>query len=267
MRNFRKLATALMLISFIFATAAPAMAAGLADITSIQGGNGGMAKGNASTIYFGNYWQSYKGSGATDAKESYNYEGIKWRVLSNGSGKTSLLSDQGLYADQFNSTSVTANKNVWGDDANGISSEIRTTLNNTTADSGFAGDAFNAKEYAAIADTTHAAGGSHDNSTVSSTDKIFLLSIEEAMNPDYGFANGTGTTPTREMTATEMAKNVKMYGNSSTALVTDGTSYWWHRSPGSTAVSEYYIDNDGHSYVGSVTDGYRTARAALNLNQ
>ena len=267
-KTAKKLAAVLMLVSFIFGAAAPAMAAGLADITDIAGGNGGMAKGNASTIYFGNYWQSYKGSGATDAKESYNYEGIKWRVLSNGSGKTFLLSDQGLYADQFNSSSVTANKNVWGDDANGISSEIRTTLNNTTADSGFAGDAFNAKEYAAIADTTHTAGGSHDNSTVSSTDKIFLLSIEEAMNTDYGFANGTGATSTREMTATEMAKNVKMYGNSSAAYVNDGNSCWWLRSPGDTDNYASNVSTTGNVYdYDLVYNDNRAARAALNLNQ
>ena len=164
MKNYKKLTAILMLVSFIFATVSPAMAAGLADITSIAGGKGGTT-GNAGTIYFGNYWQSYSGSGATDVKESYNYEGIKWRVLSNdqtgtGTKQVFLMSDQGLYADQFNSN--TNMGNVWKD------SEVRATLtglasgaaSNTVeyADlntASFAKDAFSAEEYAAIADTTH----------------------------------------------------------------------------------------------------------------
>ena len=296
MRTTKKLAAILMLVSFIFATVTPAMAltdySPLEKITNIAGENGGNARGNSSTIYFGTYWQTLK-SGATSGSTNlsdYNKEGIKWRVLSNDDGKTFLLSDQSLYADKFNEYDYTTNKyghnkdieranaNKWAfeqvnpstGETEIISSDIRTTLNSRkkTEDdpenAGFAGDAFSAKEYAAIADTTHTAGGDYTGKDIESTDKIFLLSVEEARNTAYGFTD----INTRKAPATEMAQHVKMYDNSEAADVTDGSSDWWLRSPGNDGNAAYLVDNDGYvagNYgVGNYGDA---ARAALNLNQ
>ncbi|MBQ0055914.1 MAG: hypothetical protein KBS54_07230, partial [Synergistaceae bacterium] len=272
-KTAKKLAAVLMLVSFIFATVSPAMAGGLAKITDIAGGKGGTT-GNAGTIYFGSYWQSfadgYSSSSTYDNpdefnKNNYNKEGIKWRVLSNADGKTFLMSDQGLYADQFNSS--TAMGNTW------CTSEIRATMNNQTATTfgtdgnvtawgGFAGDAFSAKEYAAIAATTHTENGA------TSDDKIFLLSKEEAMNTDYGFTNSTGITATRQMKATNMAKHVKMYGNSTAAYGYDiGNAYWWLRSPGDNDNYAYNVNYNGRVGGYGVNYDGSAARSALNLNQ
>ena len=266
-----------MLVSFIFATVSPAMAGGLAKITDIEGGKGGTT-GNAGTIYFGNYWQTLKSGAASGStnKDNYNKEGIKWRVLANdnndgsttnpygGTKQIFLLSDQGLYADQFNSNTNMGNK--WS------TSEIRATLtglasgaaSNTVeyADlntASFAKDAFSAKEYAAIANTSHKAGGSYSNGAVSSTDKIFLLSRDEAINTDYGFTDSTSATDKRKARATEMAKHVKMYGNSEVAYVSSSNSNspWWLRSPGS--------DDDGAYYVKSTATSTTTIARPVRL--
>ncbi|MBQ0055983.1 MAG: hypothetical protein KBS54_07595, partial [Synergistaceae bacterium] len=260
MRTTKKLAAVLMLVSFIFSTVSPAMAAGLADITDIAGGNGGNALGNASTIYFGNYWQNAKSgkSGSTNLND-YNKEGIKWRVLSNADGKTLLLSDQGLYADAFNHSDSPSKDNVWK------YSHVRAILNNTTADDGFAGDAFSDKEYAAIAETTL--------SDVDSTDKIFLLSADEVQNTDYGFAAGTSANDTRKALATEMAQHIPVYGNAyysrSTVDLFDGYPYWWLRSPGGASKKAYCVGNEGDVNYTYGDIGYcdDAVRPALNLNQ
>ena len=268
-----------MLVSFIFATVSPAFAGGIAKISDILGGNGGMAVGEKSTIYFGRYWQTaasgYTPTGTFSEPEAFiascwNKESIKWRVLSNDGGKMFLLSDKALYADQFDSDS-----NVWGN------SEIRETLNNPTAGSGFAGDAFSAAELAAIAETTHIAGGRENYAgyNTASTEKIFLLSDEEVNNTAYGFeeqALGTVTTATaisntRKPLASEMAKHVAMYGNTSIIygnIFNNGMFLWWLRSPGEANDAVYFVsDTGGVFYNGLVYNAMVAVRPALNLKQ
>ena len=287
MRRINKTAAILMLTAFIFATAMPAMAGGFAKITDIAGGNGGGTNA-ASTIYFGNYWQSavsgYTPTGTCSEPEAfnknhYNKEGIKWRVLSNADGKTLLLSDQGLYTEQFNNDETAENANVWN------TSKIRTTMNNTTATTfksdgtvnawgGFAGDAFSAAELAAIAETKHTAGGTETGHNIESTDKLFLLSVEEARNTAYGFENTETEVPsaTRKFSAAEMAQHATIYGNYEAALVEESSCCWRLRSPST------YDEEEGYqayavAYDGSINDkipvnyGFLVALSAFNLNR
>ena len=261
MKNLKKLYAVLMLVSFVLVSATPAFASGLANITDIAGGNGEMAVGEKATIYFGNYWQSYKGSGDRTVLDNYNKEGIKWRVLSNAGGKTLLLSDKALYGGAFNSWSF---GNKWE------YSKIRKTLNNRT-DNGFAKDAFSDKEYAVIAETTHTAGGRkrYPDYDIKSTDKIFVLSDEEVSNTAYGFEDQPiGTkSDTRTAVATAMAQNVKMYGNTAPAYDRDNV-FWWLRSPGSGTSLVYGIHKKGAVYDFYDVDSVNTGvRPAINLNQ
>lgn len=179
----KKLMTMVLCFTFI-CMSTTAFASGLVKPADVTGGNGDGHSGG-SNIYFGQYWQSYKGSGAADDKANYNYEGIKWRVLANNAATDSdgnngllLISDKALYADAFQADNST---NQWKD------SEIRTTLNSTTAGSGFAGDAFASKEYVAINTTTHKQGGTCTGKAATSSEKIFLLSYEDTQCVDYGF--------------------------------------------------------------------------------
>ncbi len=305
--KLRRYAATVMLLSFTFAAAAPAMAGGLMRVTDIAGSS-------ASTIYFGSYWQSaatgYIPTGTDHYPETFNQnnyvkESIKWRVLAanapldpNDATKKGvlLLSDRGLYADEFNEHADDGSggyvyghdKNISAADANKWeTSDIRKTLNGTAAApekttfnsstgtvaawGSFAGDAFSAEEYKAIADTRHAAGGSYPGCDALSTDKIFLLSYEEVNNPDYGFANvpyENCPSDTRKATATEMARHVNMYGNIAAASVSADISQWWLRSPGSTGIHTYNVTSTGYASADIfVYNVDYTVRPALNLNQ
>ncbi|MDO4953225.1 MAG: DUF6273 domain-containing protein, partial [Synergistaceae bacterium] len=305
MTRFKKFATILMLISFIFATVSPAMAGGLAKITEIEGGNGA-GTNNASTIYFGNYWQSkatgYDPSGDKMSPEEFNnthyvYEGIKWRVLatnapldytdSSSNKGILLLADRGLYADAINvkdweSGKYGHNKDISDENANKWeTSDARNTLNNTTAATAFgadgnvtswgsfAKDAFSDKEYAAIKDTKHTAGGENAGSDIETTDKLFLLSCEEVMNEEYGFENNGKGEPsaTRKILGTDMARHASVYDNDR-AAEEDGDGYYWLlRSPGQNSTSKYLVCSSGLvNDFNDVTGSDNVVRPALNLD-
>lgn len=271
----KKLTATIMFFAFV-CLPATAFASGLVKPADVTGGNGDGHSGG-SNIYFGQYWQSYKGSGATDDKANYNYEGIKWRVLANNSKKDInenmgllLLSDQALYADALNT--LLADGNTWN------SSEARQTLGSMSAkgadapvsysdlDTGFAKDAFSATEYNAIATTDHVAG---HGIMLQSKDKVFVLSLEEASDRYnlYGFGGeATVSNNKRKTSPTALARYVKMYGNSSTCSLNEGNVNWWLRSPGFGDDEEDYVDYNGiYDCDAKVSSVNYSVRPALNL--
>ncbi|MBQ0055972.1 MAG: hypothetical protein KBS54_07540, partial [Synergistaceae bacterium] len=290
-RNIRKLAAVLMLVSFIFGTVSPAMAAGIATFDDMKTSKGNNDLTKASTIYYGSYWQSaasgYAPNGtSTDPEEfnanNWNKDAIKWRVLANnpeadirGNKGLFLLSDQPLYAKLFNPETVpVAIRNIWGKDestpgaGDGISSELRTTTNNTTPTTfnldgtvatwgGFAGDAFSTKEYAAIATASHKLGGNATGKDYISTEKIFPLAYDE-----LGILYGV-TYASRATDATQMAKSVNVYGNTVGAIGT-----WFLRSPGrsDTGLAMVYANGESNDSVG-FSGGRPAMRPALNLDK
>lgn len=180
-------------------------------------------------INFGNYWQSKATSwtdGTKTQQSSYNKDTVTWRVLANNSGVLTLLSDKALYADAFDCTSPYSN--IWG------GSEISTTLNNTTAGSGFMGDAFTTTEQGLITTVAHDIykdnGDLPPTGTVDTgndtSEKIYLLDLKDLLDTSlFPDANS------KKAQATDFAQNVSVYGNSSTAYVSSGNTYWWLRSP------------------------------------
>ncbi|MBE6966734.1 MAG: hypothetical protein E7441_11960, partial [Ruminococcaceae bacterium] len=211
------LLTLAMLMTFIPNFMLTTFAAGTDTGKAIQLVDSGTAAnisgGQASSIYFGTYQQSslgnteptegaqgvgwMKSDTATKNEQGpyYKIEPIKWHVLSNADRKLFLLSDQTL--DTFNYHDK--NENVTWE-----TSTMRSWLNgyaasfNTGGDSGidytsdnFLNTAFSAKDQTAIADTTVVNDDNPDYQTEggnNTTDKVFLLSIEEARNTSY-FAN------------------------------------------------------------------------------
>lgn len=169
-------------------------------------------------INFGNYWQSYIGSGDKSDKANYNKDPITWRVLANNRNNTfTLLSDKCLYTDAFHSYN-----NEWSN------SEIKQTLNNTSVGSGFAGDAFTVAEYSFIVnknyDIIDKRGNEHPTSS-----KLYLLDVRDVKDGGTYSAvfSGNGS---RIAKATDFACNVKVYGNSGT-IGSAGNCEWWLRSP------------------------------------
>jgi hypothetical protein len=116
---------------------------------------------------------------------------------------------------------------------------LRSYLNGQTLNSNFTGT-----EQDAIKDTSVTNGSNPDYETAggnNTTDKLFLLSLAEVKNSNYGF----GSDATRAASAR-----------------------WWLRSPGlddNSAASVYndgYVDSSGYN----VSDGTGSVRPAFNLN-
>lgn len=131
--------------------------------------------GQTSKVYLGHYQQSSDGEG------EFNIDPIKWRVLENTDGKLFLFSDWILEVEKFNTN------------ANGYTywynCSLREWLNGDSDDS-FINTAFSASEQHVIMTTdvinpyNPITGGTCGEDT---QDKIYLLNIQEATNPDYGF--------------------------------------------------------------------------------
>ena len=231
---------------------------------AIQLGMSQIMGGQASNVYFGNYKQSSNGSGG------YNTDPIKWRVLFNAYGKMFLLADQNLDTNKYNNEKVNI---TWEE------STIRSWLNGYGAvankestdysSNNFIDAAFSGGEQRAIAETyvynaTQSNGRSKPNPNSNTpggnntTDKIFLLSMEEANKSSY-FPNGDGS---RICTNTAYAAS-HVYGG-----IAGGAYDWWLRSPGSIPNTATYVSDSGKvDYQGtSVHNVYRMTRPAFNLN-
>ena len=243
-------------------TAAAATAAlQLVDRSGAMPSAANIAGAQASSVYFGTYRQSSDGNGG------YNVDPIKWRVLQNTAGHLFLLSDKNLDAQEYhvNLESVTWAESTVRSWLNGYDSWANKAGRYYSGDS-FQGEAFSGTEYAAIADTylynddnpSYGTEGGDDT-----TDKVFLLSIAEAQNTDFGFPDNYYETPIRQASNTDYAKDRGVYTYSST-----GCGDWWLRSPGD---EDYYAAIVNHfGYVDDVGcrvgDGDVAVRPAFSLN-
>lgn len=196
-------------------------------------------------VYFGNYYNhkyvpsALLGSDAgeneiwKDGDTSYGvrreqgyftYEPMKWRVLSiNGDGTDAmLLADKCIDLHPYNAVgdvSIT-----WEQ------CDLRKWLND--GDNGFLSVAFSGKEQAAVLETeveTSDNPWSMQPGGDKTRDKVYLLSIDEVLNPAYGFSDDRTEGDTRRMSATEFM----MAGGTWGPLEPwDYVDTYWLRSPG-----------------------------------
>ena len=206
---------------------------------AVQIGASQIKGGQASSVYFGNYYQSDTTGTTKDP--------VKWRVLSDADGTLFLLSNQNLDAQPYNTseTSIT-----WEN------CTLRTWLNETFLTAAFSND-----EQGAIAQT-HVANA--DNPTYNTpggnntTDKIFPLSIEEASNSGY-FPNGDSSRVSTN-TAYVASRSNSMSG-------VGGEDWWWLRSPGEVDSKAADVTDEGElNYGHSVASAYFAVRPAFNLD-
>ena len=243
---------------------------------AIQLGASQIAGSQTDSVYYGNYAQS-DSTGATK-------DPIKWRVLSNNSNDTQtqnkqlfLLSDQNLDVQPYNTsyTSITWEKSTIRSWLNGYAASENTCETNYTSNN-FINTAFSTDEQDAIAETyvynkTQSDGTSSPNPFFSTSggddtnDKIFLLSIEEALKTDYGFNSDYSATfdnSGRVSTNTAYVAGYEGMNDNGQA------HYWWLRSPG-----QYDTDAAGVQYIGyldrygiSVDNRDVAVRPVFNLN-
>lgn len=179
----------------------------------------------------------------------FKYEPIRWRVLQNDGETLFLMADRILDVKQYclndgKVTWETSNARKWLNSYNSMVSSY-----------GFLGTAFTEKEAAAIQTTHitasdnvfHGIDGGNDTD-----DKVFLLSIREAMNPAYGFSDDViSYTKTRRLEPSDYAFAM---GNWLGTYNEDsyGSGFWLLRSPGSYLQAVSLVYPFGHVYQ----DGY-----------
>ena len=185
-------------------------------------------------VYFGNYIQKdTNGDGkVTDEDEK---QPIKWRVLSvEEDGTVLLLADKLLDKQPFDKNG----KNDWE------ACTLRTWLNST-----FLNAAFTEAEQEAIAETEL-----ETESAATVTDNIYLLSLEEVSNPEYGFHPSS-----------DCESNTRKAEGTTDLAVFDNA--WWLRTPHKkNDLAVCWIDSEGKNAQNSfIPDGSIWIRPALRL--
>lgn len=198
------------------------------------------------TITFGNYWQEdTNDDGETNTNDEK--KPIRWRVLSVEGDDAFLMADQAIESRPFNEegSAVTWEK-----------CSLRKWLNED-----FIKEAFTEEEQAAIMETTVVNKDNEEYNTeagADTQDKIYLLSIDEAADTQYGFEKSDKAAFHRTSPAREVAQT--MY--SSEAY---NAFFWWLRSPGKeNCVSNVGMAGDGDS-EGTFAQTYGAVRPVLHL--
>ena len=164
--------------------------------------------------------------------ESYYFkvEPIRWRILSKDSGGTLLLCDSIIAGGVYDS-----DKNI-----NYAISDIRVWLNNT-----FYSSVFTEFQKDIILSAAIGSGSAALN------DNVFLISLGDAQNVDYGFHYGFSQDAARIMQTTDYARasGVKMSVNNNSF----GTGSWWLRAKDNDTTVPY-IMQDGMCLAGAAHD-------------
>lgn len=221
-------------------------------------------------IWFGNYWQEdTNGDGIADKNDAKTP--IKWRVLSVDGDDAFLLADKTLDVQKYNDTHT---------DVTWETCTMRSWLNGYGASDNVCGKdyssgnfldyAFTAGEQSVIKTTNVVNEDNPDYGTEggnSTSDRVYLLSVGEVTNPDYGFTTSTHSTETRKAVNTAyVAAGGEI--NSDWMNSAGSTAYWWLRSPGSRSSNASGVDASGHMVkAGRYVDvDFIAARPALHLN-
>ena len=206
-------------------------------------------------VYFGTYWQNDTNrDGVADQNDAK--EPIKWRVLQVDGDDVFLMSDKNLDCQKYNNNEV---------DVTWETCSLRTWLY-----SDFYRKAFSTAEQNAIKVTTvendknEVYGTSGGNTT---KDKIYIPSIKEVTNTNYGFVNYNSRNVTRKAKNTAYTmnyfinqSNVSQYG------------VWWIRTPGANHQQAAIVDGPGYvfgdSYYSglSVVDKYVVVRPVMYIS-
>lgn len=180
----------------------------------------------------------------------FKWERIKWKVLQNDGKELFLASDKGLDCNVYHHGSNTTWENC----------TLRSWLNEI-----FYKTAFNSLEQESIISHNiknedvswyHRVDGNDTN------DKIYVLSIREATNQEYGFCEGYGISDSRKIQPTDYNRCVNILYN---GRFNGG---FWLRSPGdySTTDAAFY-DSNGEIYsYGALVHAKFNVVPALHIN-
>ncbi|MEI6578320.1 MAG: DUF6273 domain-containing protein [Eubacteriales bacterium] len=209
-------------------------------------------------VFFTTVTNSYQALNGYSTNTAYwfKFEPIQWRVLSNTAGELFVMAEKILDPKAYNQTAVNV---TWE------TCTMRSWLN-----SDFYNTAFNSSEQAAIKTSTVV---NEDYLTgtdggVNTSDKLFLLSYNEAITSAYGFSSDYNTQDTaRRAQGTDYSKSIGLY--SSTESLYAGNSLWWLRTPGDNQTHFCILTTNGiidtHNY--NINHTGLGARPAFKINQ
>lgn len=169
-----------------------------------------------SSIYLGEYEQDNKENGK---------EPVCWRVLENKNGNLFLLSDKNIDTMQYNQQAANVN---WE------SCSLRNWLVND-----FYTGAFTDAERMGILVTENEPSNNEIYGVKSerkTRDTVFLLSLEDIENAEYGFTDD----------ASRMVLNTVYAGERGATGKALGDGFWWLRTPGRTAADALVVCFDGY---------------------
>lgn len=200
-------------------------------------------------VTFGSYWQEdTNGDGVADEKDEK--QPIQWQVLSVQGDDVFLMADKALDCQPYNKEEESV---TWE------TCTLRKWLNQDFYES-----AFTQEEQGMIKETTVANQDNPDYGTeggADTRDKIYLLSIDEVQNKEYGFGESRYDQARVGM--------VTAYAIKGGVGVSDkNSSSWWLRSPGSDTSSTANVDSSGYLFWHGYNVDYDSfaVRPALHLN-
>lgn len=222
-------------------------------------------------VWFGHYWQGDT-NGDGRASRDDEKQPIKWRVLSVDGDDVFLLSDKNLDCLEYNSTdaSVTWETCTMRSWLNGYAAEA----NNDGEDYSrynFLNNAFSEAEQSAIKSTNVVNNNNPEYGTEggnNTMDKVYLLSIDEVMNPSYGFSSDySKQDESRKAKDTKYAKLQGEWGPPFAWTDSEGNGDWWLRSPGQQSnYASSVIPYGDANWKGYIVFILRAVRPALHLD-
>ncbi len=200
----------------------------------------------------------------------FKYDPIYWRVLDPNDGL--IMSETIIDSQAYSNTIYTYGKDAygyagyWNDSAHTnyandyATSSIRKWLNDDFYNLAFTSDQKSKIKTTTLDNSAYSSSYSEYDS-VSTKDKVFLLSYDEVRNTQYGFNSTTDSSTTREAKGSDYAKCQGVF------VASNENSNWRLRSPGSYSSSACKVYNDGDVYGHySVYYTYYGVRPALKIS-
>ena len=177
----------------------------------------------------------------------FKWERIKWKVLKNDGSTLFVVADQGLDCKDYHDV---------GGNATWESSTIRTWLNDDFYQTAFSSNEQNVIVQQNIINEGNAEYGTDGGGNTK--DKVFLLSIGDVGNLNYGFCENLDVhSDSRRVKVSDYGYIRGAYKD--IAGIYKGNCCCWLRSPGSDAGNAAYINGDG--YINRIGDN-----ADMNIN-
>lgn len=184
---------------------------------------------------------NYNGYFGDSTYRYFKWERIKWKVLKNNGSTLFVLADKGLDCKDYHDP---------GGDVTWENSTIRSWLNDDFYQTAFDSNERNAIVQQPIVNEDNLEYGTEGGNDTQ--ENVYLLSIREAGNQEYGFCENYNTySASRRVKASDYAHT----RGANVDLRTDyaGNCYWWLRSPGThpydaaIVVTDGYVSRDGLS--------------------